>query len=133
MPQTLQTPAMKEIVVDATSGGVWATMTPWQVSRTGVNVRTLGGIDNSISIIETSSPILIVIIGTAPSCGLNLIQEVGDIWQSNPPVLVRQYQKLDAAVDGKLSDNHNCTSILSKVISDKLTESFRRISTYAVA
>ena len=91
---------------------------------TGVNGSTPGNIGNSIGIVEISSPVLIGIIGTDPPCGLNLIQEVGDIQKSTPPDLVRQSQKLDAVVDGKFPNNCNSTSIFSKVIGDKLSDGF---------
>ena len=125
-PQMLLTSATKEIAVDAALGGVWTSKTPWRVSRTGVDGSTSCGIDNYIIIIETSSPDLLRIIGTDPPCGLSLIQEVGDIHQPTYPGLVRQFQKLDATTDGKLSDNRDLTSIFSKVISDKLSNGSRK-------
>ena len=64
-----------------------------------------------------SSSVLIGIIGTAPPCGLNLVQEVGHKCQS---------QKLDTVVDKKLPNNIDLTSIFSKVIGDKLSDGSRR-------
>ena len=37
VPQTLLTPAIKEVVVDAALGGAWVNRTLWQFRRTGVN------------------------------------------------------------------------------------------------
>ena len=120
-PPTLLTPATKEIFSYTASGGVWTSSTPWQVSRNCADGSTQGNIGNDIGIIETSYPVLIAIIGTNPPCGTNLIQEVWNIQQSTSTVLVRQYQKLDASVDRKLSDNRDATSAFSKVINDKLS------------
>ena len=75
--------------MDAASVGAWMTRTPWKVSMTCVNGSTPGDIGNSIGIVETSSPYLIVIIVIALSCGLNLSPKVGDIRKSNSPDLVR--------------------------------------------
>ena len=63
-----------------------------QVSRTDVNRSTPGGIENSIGTVETSSLALIVIIGTAPTCGLNLSQEVDEIRPYNYSGLIRKSQ-----------------------------------------
>ena len=125
-PMTLLRPATKGIVMDAASGGAWTSRTPRKVSRTDVYGSTPGGMNNSISIVENSSPDLIIIIGTDPPCGLNLSQEVGDIRQSNSPGLVRQSQKLDAAIDGKFSNNCYATSIFSNIIGDKLSDGSSR-------
>ena len=107
----------------AASGDAWTSRTPRRVSRTGVNGIPPGRIENCIGVVETSSPDLIVIIGTATPCGLNLSQDVGDIQQSTFPGLVRQSQKLDTVVDGKFSDNHGETSIFSMVLCDKFPDS----------
>ena len=109
--QTLLTSAAKENIADAKSGGAWMYKTPRRVTRTEVGGCILGGIGNSISIIETPLPDLIGIVGTTPPCGLNLIQEVGDICKSTSPGLVRQYQKMDATVDRNWSDYCNSMSI----------------------
>ena len=69
---TLLTPATKEVVADAASGGAWKSRNMQKVSRTGVDGRTSGRIDNVVGIVETSSPDMIGIIGTAPPCGLDL-------------------------------------------------------------
>ena len=125
-PHTLLTPATKKIIVDAASGGVWTSMTNRKLSRTGVNKSNQGDIANAICIVEMFSPVLIEIIGTDPPCGLNLIQEVGNIRKYTSPGLVRQSSKLDAGVDRKFSDDCNSTSIFSKVIGDKLSDGSRR-------
>ena len=122
-PQTLLMPATKEIVLGDDPGDVWKSRTPWRFIRTGVNGRTPGGIDSSIIIVETSSPDIIGIIGNTPPCSLNLRQGVGDIWKSTSPGLVRQSQRLYAAVDGKLSNNSDSTSIFSKIIGEKISNS----------
>ena len=119
-PMTLLRPTTKGIVMDMASGGAWTSGTPRKVSRTDVYGSTPGGMNNSISIVENSSPDLIIIIGTDPPCGLNLSQEVGDIRQSNSPGLVRKSQKLDAVIDGKFPDNIDLTSIFSKLIGEKI-------------
>ena len=104
-PQTLLTPATKEIVADVSSGGAWINRNPRQLIRTGVDGSTPGDIGNNIGIVELSPPIMIGIIGTTPPYGINLIQEVSDKWQYNSPGLVRQSQELDAVVDGKFPNN----------------------------
>ena len=76
---------------------------------------------NSIGIFEKSSPVLIVIIETSPPCWLKLSQEVFNIGQSTSPGLVRQSQKLDAAIDRNLSNNRDSTSIFRKVVCEKLS------------
>ena len=122
-PPTLLTPVTNEIVVEAASGGAWASRTPRQFSKTGVNRSTPGNIGNYIVIVETSSLDIIVIIGTAPPCGLNMVQEVGDIRPFNSQDLVIQSQKSDATVNGKLYNNPDMTSVFSKVLGDKPSES----------
>ena len=104
----------KEIIVEAASGGAWTSRTPRILSRTGIDGSAPGNISKAIGIVETSSPVLIGIIGTAPPCGINLCHEVGDKWQSTFPGLVRKSQKLDVVVDGKLPNNLDLTSIFSE-------------------
>ena len=96
---------MEEISAYTVSGGMWTSRTPRQVIRTDIDGITPGSIENFISIIEISSPDLIVIVGTALPCGLNLIQVVGNIRQSTSPGFVRQSQKLDTSIDGKFLNN----------------------------
>ena len=69
--QTLLTPLKKEVVVDTVSGGACINKTPCQVSRTGVGGSTPDDIHDSVSIFEPPSPVLIVIVGTPPTCGFN--------------------------------------------------------------
>ena len=114
---------MAKIIADKAEGGPWIHRNLRQVSRTGIDGSTPGDIGNSIGIVENSSLSLIGIIGTAPPCGLNLIQEVGDKWKSTFPGLVRKSQKLDVVVDRELPNNIDLTSIFSKVIGDKLPNS----------
>ena len=120
--QTLLTPATKEIISDTAVVSTCMSRTVWQVSRTGVDRSTPGDSGNVIGIVETSSPDLIGIIGTASTCGINLSQEVGNIRKSTSPDLVRQCLKLDATVDRKFSNNPDSTSIFSKLIGDKLSD-----------
>ena len=120
IPQTLLMPETKKIVVNPTSGGRWTSMTAWRVSITGVNESTPGGIVNTIDNFETSSPVMIENIGTAPPCGFNWSQEFGYKRKSTSSGLVRQSQKLNASVDRKYSNNRNSTSILSKLFSQKI-------------
>ena len=121
--QTLLTPTTKGIVVDADSGGAWMSRTTRRVSRNGIDGSTPGSIDNSIIIVEISSQDIIGMIGTAPTCCLNLIQEVAYIRKSTSPGLVRKPQKLDAAIDGNPSDNCDSMSVFSKVIGEGLSDS----------
>ena len=113
-PHMLLPPATKEIVADAESGSAWTSITPRRVSRTDSNRITPGNIGNTIGIVEPPSPILIGNIGTAPPCGLSVIQEVGNKRQYTYPGLVRQSKKLEAFVDGKLSDDQDSTSISAR-------------------
>ena len=87
---------------------------------------TLGDIGNAIGIVETSTPFMIVIIGTAPPCGINLSQQVVNKHQSTSLGLVRQSKILEAIVDGKLTNNLDSTSIFSKAICDKHSNCSRR-------
>ena len=112
--------------MDVALGGACLSRTQWRVSRTGVDGRTPGIIDNFISIIEKSSLTLIGTIGTNPPCGRNLSQEVGNIRQLTFQGLVKNSQKLDAVVDRKFSNNRDLTSIFLKVISEKLSYCYRQ-------
>ena len=75
---------------------------------------------NSDSIVEPSSPVLIVMIDTSSSCGINASHQVANKLQSTSPSLVGQTQKLDTVVDGKLHDDLDCAFIFSNVIGHKL-------------
>ena len=63
-PQTLLITDTKEVVADTELGGASVYRTPWQVIRTGVNRSTSGNIHNDVSLVEQSSPVMIVIVGT---------------------------------------------------------------------
>ena len=127
------TPAVKKIFADATSGNAWNNRTLRRISRTGV--------DGSIPISSTiqsgmwkySTPDYNESIGTsitignsdtstAPPYGLNVIPKIGDTRQSPTPDL-RDFDKLDTSIDGKFTNNLVTPSILTNVISDKLSNS----------
>ena len=92
----------------------------------GVNKITPGKHFNAVSVVEPYSLVLIVVVGTYPPCGLNLIQQVANKHQSTSPGLVIQSQKLDAIVDVELPNDLDLTSIFSKIISHKLSDGPRR-------
>ena len=117
--QTLSEPATKEVVVYAECGGEWVNQTPRQVSRMGVDGSTPGDIHNSDSIENSSSPVLIGIFSTSSPCGLNASLQVANKRQSTSPTLVKNGQKLDAVIDGKLPDDLDAASVFSKVIGHK--------------
>ena len=125
VPQTLLTPATKEVVADVVSGGAWKNRTPRQVSRNGVDGSTPGYIRDDVSIIEHTYPFLIEVTGTFPPCGLNMNQQVANKRQSTFPGLVGKTQTLDAIVDRKLPTDLDSASIFSKVIGHKLSHSSR--------
>ena len=87
-PQTLLAPATKEVVTDAASGGAWKNRTPRRVSRTGVYGSTPGNIHYAVRAVEPPSPVLIVIFGTSPPCGLNVIHQVATKRESTSTGLV---------------------------------------------
>ena len=89
----------------------------------GVDGSTPGDIHNDVSVDEPSSLVLIGTFGTSPSCGLNVSQEVGNKQQSTPPGLVRKSQKMDTDVNIKLRNDLDSTSIFSKLIGHKLSDS----------
>ena len=102
-PKMLLTPAMKTAIVDAALVSAWVNRTPRLVIRMGVDGRTPGNIGHAVSIKHAPSPDLIGIFGTYPPCGLNRILHVANKRQSSSLALVRNTQKLDAVVDGKIS------------------------------
>ena len=71
-PQTLLTPATKEVAADAASGGTWVNKTLRKVSQTGVSGSTPGNICNNVSGESATSPVLIEIVDTSPPCGLDM-------------------------------------------------------------
>ena len=93
---------------------------------TGIRGSTPCNIQNTVSVVEPYPPILIEIVGTYAPRGLNVRQQVSNKRQSTSPGLVGKSPKLDTIVDGKLPDNINSTSIFSKEIVQKLTNSSRR-------
>ena len=126
-PQTLLMPATKEIVMDMASGEARINRTPRKIIRTDVEIITPGNIGNAIGIVETSSQVLIGFIVTTPTWRLNLSQYVGDKRQYNSPGFLRQSQKLDAVIERNFPDNLNLTSILNKLLGDKISNSSRRV------
>ena len=124
-PQTLLTNATKKVVVDATLGCAWFNRTPHRVSRTGFDGITPGKIHYYVSFGEAPYPVLIGIVATSSPCGLNAIQQVANKRKSASPVLVGNTQKLDAVVDGNFPDALDSASIFSKVIGQKLSNSYR--------
>ena len=121
-PQTLLNPTKKEVVVDTALGSAWVNRTPQQVSRTVVDGITPGNIGHTVRIEHDSSPVLIVVIVTPPPCGLNGIMQVENKWQSTSPAVVGNTHKLDAVIDGKLTDDLDSVSIFRKVIVHKLSD-----------
>ena len=71
------------------------------------------------------SPVMIGIVATSPPCGINAALWVANRRKSTPPDLVGNTKKLDAVVDRKFPDDLNSSSIFSKVIVHKLSESSR--------
>ena len=59
----------------------------------------------------------------SPASGLRGILDVLNKWQSTSPSISRNNQNFDASVGGNLADDRNFTSILSKVIGCKLSDS----------
>ena len=103
-PQTLLTPATKEVVAETASGRAWVNRTPQQVIQTGVDGSTPGDICNAVRIKNSTSPVLIGIVGTSPTCGLNGILNFVNERNSTSLGLVDQTPKMDSVVDGKLPD-----------------------------
>ena len=120
-PQTLLTPATKEVIADTASGGAWDNRTTWQVRRTGVNRITPGNICNAVIVKNDPSLVLIGIVVTFPPCVLDAILKVANKEQSTSPTLVGKTQKLDVVYDGNFPDNMDYASVFSKVIGHKLS------------
>ena len=101
--------------------------TPRRFSRTGVKGSTPSSIQSSSNsngagvLIGANDPLC---VEPDPPFGLNMIPGFGDIQQSTFLDLVRQYQKLNANVDGKFSDNWDVTSIFSDILGDNLSKDF---------
>ena len=151
-PQTLLMPVVKEIFSDTTSGNAFTNRTLQKISRTGVdryipittpihsetskystpsssdnsetriNVITVTSKPDSSDIIGTRIPIGTSDTTTSPPCGLNVIPNIDNIWQSATPDL-KTSNKLDASNYGKFPDNMVAPPIFTDVISDKLSNS----------
>ena len=121
-PQTLMTPVAKKIFADATLGSVWTNRIPRQVISMGVNRTTPWNIDNACGISENSSPDLIGIIGdTDLPCGLNVIQEIGDIRRSISPYFIKS-NNLDTFINQQFTNNIFARPIFTEIIVDKLSD-----------
>ena len=141
-PQTLMLYVVQRIVIGAASNNTGTNRNLQRISRTGVNGNT--PFHSGIS--ETSTPDSIDNSGTRvkrinrtftqypsgisrtsadqPACGL-WSPRIGNIWQSTSPNL-RKYDELNAAIDGKFSNNPIAPTILTQVLSDKLSDSSSR-------
>ena len=119
--QTLSMPTTKEVVAYAASVGAWVNRTLRKLIRTGVDRSTPGNVCNAISVKHAPSPVPIGIISTSPPCGLSRRLQVAKKWKSTPPGLGRNTPKLDAVVDGNLSDDLDHLSIFRKLINHKLS------------
>ena len=126
-------PAMKEILVDTASGNAWTNRTPWQISRNGIDGSTPSSTPIHSGMSKYSNPDSSdssgtrIRIGTSdttnsPPWGLNVSPNIGSIWQSATPYLIKS-NKLDAAIDGKFPDNLIEPPIFTDVLSEKLSNS----------
>ena len=120
-PQTLLTPATKEVVADAASDGAWVNRTPQQVIRTGVDGSTPGNIGHAVNVKHAPSPAFIVIVATSPPCGLDGILQVANKWQFTSLALVGNTQNFDAVIDRNFHYDLDSASISGKVIGHKLS------------
>ena len=149
-PQTLLMPVVKEIFSDTTSGNAFTNRTLQKISRTGVdryipittpihsetskystpsssdnsetriNVITVTSKPDSSDIIGTRIPIGTSDTTTSPPCGLNVIPNIDNIWQSATSDL-KTSNKLDASNYGNFPDNMVALPIFTDVLSDKLS------------
>ena len=113
-------PVTKWVAVNAALGSTWVNMTSRQLSQTGVDGSTPGNICNVFNIEHASSPVLIGIDGTSPTCGLIGSLQFLNEWHSSSPDWSGKNQKLEAVVDGDLPNALNYVSIFSRVIGHKL-------------
>ena len=120
-PQTLFTPATKEVITDAASGRAWVNRTPRQGIRTGVYRITPGEILNAVSLKDAPSPVRIGIVATSPAFGLNASLQVENKLQSTSPTSVGNAQKLDAIVDEKFPNDLYYVYIFSNLIGHKVS------------
>ena len=123
--QTISTPAIKDAVADAASGGGWFNQTPWKVIRKGVKGITPGNVFNAVSVEHSFSPFIIRSVITSPPCVLSGSLKVAKKCQSTFPGLGKKTRKLDAAVNGKLPYDIDSASIFSKAIDHKLSDGSR--------
>ena len=114
-PQMLLTPAVQEIFVGADYSNAWTSRTTWQISRNGVDVSTpfttqihseMRKTTTSDSSNNSGARIIIVISGTSNA------KNSGDLWRSgvgnnrqSASRNLSKYNKLDAAIDGKFTNN----------------------------
>ena len=111
----LLTPVVQEIFVGADYSNAWTSRTMWRISRTGVDVSTpfttqihSGMRKNCTSDSSDNSKarIIIVISGTSNA------KKSGYLWRSgvgnnrqSASRNISKYNKLDAAIDGKFTNN----------------------------
>ena len=119
--KTLLTPATKEVVADAASGGVWVNRNPRKVSQTGVDGITPCDTGHAVRSNPDPSPVLIVSGTTFPPCGLSWSLQVVKKRKSTSSAVIRNAQTSDAVVDSNLLDDQDSASIFSKVIGHKLS------------
>ena len=135
-PQTLLTPAEKEIFADMTLDNAWTNRNPRRIGKTGVD-----GLVASISIpitrviIKSSTPDssdvsgTIILIGASynsntPLYGINVSPNIDDVSQSATPDF-RKSNKLDAANNGKFPNNLVESPVFTDILSEKLSDSSR--------
>ena len=107
------------------SGGAWVNRTPGQVSRTGRDGSTPGDTGLAVRSKPYPSPVLVLSLTISPACGISGSLQVERKQQSTSPDEVRNSQKLDTVVDGKLPDDRDSASVFSKVISRELSHGSR--------
>ena len=73
-PQTLLVTAKEEVTMNTASSGAWINRTPRKIIRTGVDRITPGNILNTVSVVESTSIVLVVIVATYTPWGLNTSQ-----------------------------------------------------------
>ena len=137
-PQTLLMPAIKKIIVGATSGNAWTDRTPRRISRAGIDVSIpisapihSGRIKYSTPYYSDSSGTRVPIgnsgISTATPCGINMIPKIGDIWQSSTPD-IRDSDKLDTSIDVNFTNDLVELPNFTVVLSDNSPTVLSRIS-----
>ena len=111
-PQTLLTPALKEIFADTKSGNTYTDRTLWKIIRTFVDISIpiYTPIHSGMSKYSTPSSL---------PCGLNTSPNIGYIRQS-ATIYLRKSNKLDTYMDGHLTYNLVAPPIFTKVLCGKL-------------